>query len=229
MSKTKKTKQKKESIKTKISFLETLPNSYKNVIAGVIIVLPLLFYFGGWMLDGLQPVGNDLFGSIAQKHRWVEWRNDNGETVLWNPSVFGGEPIYSRITPRILHVDTALGFVSKVSYWAFIYLFLGGLGLCYLLRYKKIPWYAAIIVAVVLGLLRVTVKPLLIFFTLPATIVTLGLFLLVINAVIILLADYFVDGFAVSGFWIALLFSLLLSLFQSFLYSFLNEKKGCPS
>lgn len=84
---------------------------------------------------------------------------------------------------------------------------------------------SAIIVAVVLGLLRVTVKPLLIFFTLPATIVTLGLFLLVINAVIILLADYFVSGFAVSGFWIALLFSVLLSIFQSVLYSFLNEDK----
>ncbi len=84
---------------------------------------------------------------------------------------------------------------------------------------------SAIIVAVVLGILRITVKPILIFFTLPATIVTLGLFLLVINAVIIMLADYFVSGFAVSGFWVALLFSLLLSLFQSFLYSFLNEKK----
>lgn len=83
----------------------------------------------------------------------------------------------------------------------------------------------AIIVAVVLGVLRVTVKPLLIFFTLPATIVTLGLFLLVINAIIILLADYFVSGFAVSGFWVALVFSLLLSLFQSFLYSFLKDKK----
>jgi len=85
---------------------------------------------------------------------------------------------------------------------------------------------SAIIVAVVLGLLRITVKPVLIFFTLPATIVTLGLFLLVINAVIILLADSIIGtSFEVSGFWIALLFSLLLSLFQSFLYSFLNEKK----
>ena len=84
---------------------------------------------------------------------------------------------------------------------------------------------SAIIVAVVLGILRVTVKPLLFFFTLPATIVTLGLFLLVINAVIILLADYFVSGFSVSGFWIALLFSVLLSIFQSVLYSFLEEDK----
>jgi putative membrane protein len=81
----------------------------------------------------------------------------------------------------------------------------------------------AILVAVVLGILRVTVKPLLIFFTLPATIVTFGLFLLVINACIILLASYFVGGFAVAGFWTALLFSLLLSLFQSILFSLLKE------
>jgi putative membrane protein len=84
---------------------------------------------------------------------------------------------------------------------------------------------SAIIVAVVLGILRVTVKPILVFFTLPATIVTLGLFLLVINAVIILIAGYFVSGFIVSGFWTALLFSVLLSIFQSVLYSFINEDK----
>jgi len=84
---------------------------------------------------------------------------------------------------------------------------------------------SAIYVAIALGLLRVTVRPLLIFFTLPATIVSLGLFLFVINAIIILIADYFVDGFAVSGFWIALLFSILLSFLQSVLYSFLKEKK----
>ncbi|PHR71155.1 MAG: hypothetical protein COA67_06895 [Lutibacter sp.] len=84
---------------------------------------------------------------------------------------------------------------------------------------------SAIYVAIALALLRITVKPLLIFFTLPATIVSLGLFLFVINAVIILIADYFVDGFAVSGFWIALLFSILLSFLQSVLYSFLKEKK----
>lgn len=84
---------------------------------------------------------------------------------------------------------------------------------------------SAIIVAVVLGILRVTVKPILIFLTLPATIVTLGLFLLVINAIIIMLAGYFVEGFYISGFWIALLFSLLLSLFQSIFYSFIKDEK----
>ena len=82
---------------------------------------------------------------------------------------------------------------------------------------------SAVIVAVVLALLRMTVKPLLIILTLPVTIVTFGLFLLVINAFIILLADSLIDGFNVSGFWIALLFSLILSVFESILFSFLNE------
>ncbi|GAA3779965.1 phage holin family protein [Corallibacter vietnamensis] len=84
---------------------------------------------------------------------------------------------------------------------------------------------SAIIVAIVLGLLNAIVKPILVILTLPITIVTLGLFLLVINACIILLADKFIDGFGVSGFWTALLFSLLLSLMQSILYSLLKDDK----
>ncbi|MDJ0645516.1 MAG: phage holin family protein [Flavobacteriaceae bacterium] len=86
-------------------------------------------------------------------------------------------------------------------------------------------YLAAIVVAIVLGLLKIFVRPLLIFFTLPITIMTLGLFLFVINAFIILLADKLVGGFAVDGFWYALLFSLLLSFFQSVLYSLLKEEK----
>lgn len=82
---------------------------------------------------------------------------------------------------------------------------------------------SAVIVAVVLALLRVTIKPLLIILTLPVTILTLGLFLLVINALIISLADNLIDGFNVTGFWTALLFSLILSIFESILYSLLDE------
>jgi len=84
-------------------------------------------------------------------------------------------------------------------------------------------YWTAILVAVLLALLNFIVKPILVLFTLPITIITLGLFLLVINAIIILLADAFIGGFEVSGFWIALLFSLLLSLFQSILFSFLDK------
>ena len=70
----------------------------------------------------------------------------------------------------------------------------------------------AIIVAAVLAFLNAIVKPVLVLLTIPITIFTLGIFLLVINAFIIMLAAKIVNGFHVDGFWIALLFSLLLSL-----------------
>ena len=82
----------------------------------------------------------------------------------------------------------------------------------------------AVIVALALSLLNFLVKPLLVILTLPVTIVTFGLFLLVINALIILMASGLVSGFAVDGFWWALLFSLLLSLVQSILFAFLKEE-----
>lgn len=82
---------------------------------------------------------------------------------------------------------------------------------------------SAIILAVILAVLDAFVKPLLVIMTLPITILTLGLFLLVINAAIILLAAEFMSGFAVNGFWTALLFSLLLSFLQSLLYSLMDK------
>lgn len=84
---------------------------------------------------------------------------------------------------------------------------------------------SALWVALVLGLLNAFLKPLLILLTLPATILTLGLFLLVINAIVILVGDYFVDGFIVNGFWNAFIFSILLSLSQSVMNGiFISEK-----
>lgn len=66
--------------------------------------------------------------------------------------------------------------------------------------------------ALVLGLLNVFVKPILQFISIPVTALTLGLFLLVINAVIILLASYLLNCFHVDGFWSALLYSVIFSV-----------------
>jgi len=85
-------------------------------------------------------------------------------------------------------------------------------------------YVSAIIVAVVLALLNLVVRPLLVLLTLPVTIITLGLFLLIINAIIILMADYFIDGFAVSNIWWALLFSLLLSFLQAVFNSLIDKR-----
>ncbi len=93
-------------------------------------------------------------------------------------------------------------------------------GLSYLLDGVHIDKFTtALILALVLAVLNALVKPILIILTLPITIITLGLFLLVINALIIMLGDKFIDGFSVDGFWWALLFSILLSLVSSILYS----------
>ena len=94
-----------------------------------------------------------------------------------------------------------------------------------------VDFFTAIIVAFVLSLLDAFVKPLLILLTLPATILTLGLFLFVINAGIILLDAHFVHGFKVDSFWYALLFGALLSFFNSVVHkrAFPDEKKDKAS
>ena len=91
-----------------------------------------------------------------------------------------------------------------------------------------VDFFTAIVVAVVLSLLDAVVKPLLILLTLPATILTLGLFLFVINAGIILLDAHFVHGFEIKSFWHALLFGAVLSFFNSLVHkrAFGKENKG---
>ena len=75
----------------------------------------------------------------------------------------------------------------------------------------------AILVAAVLAFLNSVVKPVLIFLTIPITVFSLGLFLLVINALMIMLADQLIDGFSVKNFWWALWFSIVLTIINSIL------------
>ena len=90
---------------------------------------------------------------------------------------------------------------------------------------KVANFESALIVAIVLGLLNIFVKPILILFTLPATIFSLGLFLFVINAIIILLCSNIVVGFNVDSFWTALIFSIILSISQSIFYKIVGDDK----
>lgn len=83
----------------------------------------------------------------------------------------------------------------------------------------------ALLVALVLGLLNAIVRPILVLLTLPATVLTLGLFLLVINAAVLLLADRLLDGFAVGGFWTAMLASIVLSVVTSVLNAIVGGGK----
>jgi putative membrane protein len=91
-------------------------------------------------------------------------------------------------------------------------------GLAHVLKGVHIDtFWTAIVFAVVLAILNIFIKPLIILLTLPVTILTLGLFLFVVNALVVLLASKFVDGISIANFWWALLFSLILSVVTSIL------------
>jgi putative membrane protein len=82
----------------------------------------------------------------------------------------------------------------------------------------------AILVALLMGFLNAFLKPILIVLTIPITLITFGLFLLVINAVIIILADYALSGFTVDSFFTAVIYSIIVSLITWLLEAIANPK-----
>jgi putative membrane protein len=82
----------------------------------------------------------------------------------------------------------------------------------YIVPGVSITLAGALIAAIVLGALNLFIRPILLILTLPINILTLGLFSLVINACLVLIASAIVPGFYVAGFWIALLFALVLAI-----------------
>ncbi|MFT6202576.1 MAG: putative membrane protein [Spirosomataceae bacterium] len=81
-------------------------------------------------------------------------------------------------------------------------------------------YITAIIVAFVMSILNGIVKPVLVVLSLPITVLTLGLFYLVITVAIVYLCDFLVGGFAVNGFFTALIFSFILSIANSIIGGF---------
>jgi putative membrane protein len=85
-------------------------------------------------------------------------------------------------------------------------------------------WYA-LLVALILSVVNVTVKPILQILSFPITILTLGFFVLVINALMVMLVDYLIPDFSVKGFWTAMLFSIVNSIIFWVLDAIISDKK----
>ena len=109
--------------------------------------------------------------------------------------------------------------VTALSLWVASYLFKG-------LRFDGTG--SLVVAALVLGFANALVKPLLIVLTFPLTLLTLGLFLLVINALMILLAAGLVRGFKVSGFWTAFFASIFISLFSTAAGALVDSASPAP-
>ena len=114
-----------------------------------------------------------------------------------------------------------MGFLIRILVIAVV-----SFGLAHVLRGVHIDtFWTAVVFALVLTILNIFIKPLLILLTLPVTIITLELFLFVLNALVVLLASRFVDGIRISGFGWALLFSLILSFVMAVLNRELSRER----
>jgi putative membrane protein len=110
------------------------------------------------------------------------------------------------LTPFLLHWG-----ITALSLWVASHIFAG-------LKFDNTA--SLIIAALLLGFANAIIKPLLIVLTLPLTLLTFGLFLLVINALMILLVAWLVKGFKVSSFWTAFFASIFISLLSLVIGSF---------
>ncbi len=152
MSKNKK-KKKKQQTEIQVNVFENLKEQYKILITAAILIIPLIILYASWETNNLAPTGTDHQGSMGKTHLWKEWKAETGETVLWNPNIFAGMPIYPRIMPYSIHIDSLIRLLSNIISSFIWYLFLGGMGMYFLLRNKSIPWYLAVISALVFMLL----------------------------------------------------------------------------
>lgn len=122
------------------------------------------------------------------------------------PNSIHNTPMLANFTPFLLHWA-----ITAFALWVASYVFKG-------VRYDT-PG-TLLIAALLLGLANAVVRPLLVFFTLPLTLMTFGLFLLVINALMLMLVGRLVSGFHVDGFWTAFWASIFMSLLSLVLGAF---------
>lgn len=138
-----------------------------------------------------------------------------------NEGIFHKDYIYVKMK------NAEILFLYSLLMNLIIYLFINGLAVflaSYILPGVHVDSFlTALIVAIVFAILNLIVKPILTLLTLPITIFTLGLFLLVINVIIVFITDKLIDGFSVDNWIWALLFGFIVTIFSSFLSSFTKK------
>ena len=131
--KPKKTKRQKTVEPQKSAF--SLSPKIQDYIFIIVIFLFLLILLKPLAIEHLSPQGVDVLGSVAKMHSVREFKQQTGEQALWNPNLFGGMPIYHRLSPKAFSLDNLLDKLSSLFHVVFWYYFLGALGAFVLFRY----------------------------------------------------------------------------------------------
>ncbi|EGL82939.1 membrane protein of unknown function [Caldalkalibacillus thermarum TA2.A1] len=110
--------------------------------------------------------------------------------------------------------------MSVLSTWVVLMVISGYFSDYFFIRDMKV----ALLAALILSIINAVIRPVLVFLTLPITILSLGLFLLVINALTLLLTAYLVDGFTISGFWAAFFIGILISILNYLIHTLILKR-----
>jgi len=146
-------KQKKETHKIDSAAFSFVKEKYSVIIAIMLISITVLFLVYPYAIEGKNSFGDDAIASSGSTNLYLKWQKETGEKAFWNPNIFGGMPLYHRMTVPILHFDRIIGLLTNMPDWRFWYFFVGGLGMYLFLVYRKINWYIAIIPALIFLLL----------------------------------------------------------------------------
>ncbi len=106
-----------------------------DYIFPILISIMMAVLLKPMVIDGLVPQGVDVLGSKGQTHQIKEFKSQTGEKALYNPYLFGGMPIYFRIPPEAVSIDTLFSYLGKFLNNTFLWYIFGGTGMFLLLRF----------------------------------------------------------------------------------------------
>ena len=131
---------------TEYSIIDKLSGKYLYIILFALLFISLMIFYKPMSIDGLDPGGADKLASIGQTHQYVEFRDKTGEDALWNPNIFGGVPLYFRLSNSAFNLDKLISRLNNMGLdWRIGWFLLGAIGMFLLFRTLGFPWYINII------------------------------------------------------------------------------------
>ena len=107
-----------KSIPEKTNIFETIDqflSGWKGILLFIITIgIILSFFYAPMAFGGKSPSGVDVLAGVGKTHQVVDWEKNNDQRVLWNPYVFGGMPLYHRITPVVYSLDSLIFTLGKL-------------------------------------------------------------------------------------------------------------------
>jgi len=108
-------------------------------------VITLLFFYKPYVIDRLEPAGGDMMASVAQNKFTNDYRERTGESILWNPAIFCGVPIYYANWANAFNIDRLISLINPLIDWKLSWFVVALIGLLLLFHQMGFPWYYALI------------------------------------------------------------------------------------